>query len=268
MRAAVKARKAEAQVPSYIVDKDDNLPADSSARDYRTAIINRLFHRDNWADPLFPDRFPEPTTESYTRLIFWGHFLNNDNMLQKAIAAGEVFESKSALAVFLDLGQASLRVSRLAYTSGWAEIDGVYLQAAVEADVVLALSVLEAVEESNRWRLTSALFTHLAKVRSNQFLFSSVLAAHGKEGHEGLGDILPEQEEIPVPTSKDKIKAGWDSESAVLEKPAAKVILENAALSASAGGFCWARAVRLFAGAVAAGAEARLRVWGFIGPIM
>ena len=39
-----------------------------------------------------------------------------------------------------------------------------------------------------------------------------------------------------------------------------QVILENAALSASAGSFCWGRAARLFAGAVAAGAEARAQV--------
>ncbi|CAE7750285.1 unnamed protein product, partial [Symbiodinium sp. CCMP2456] len=100
---------------------------------------------------------------------------------------------RQALTIFLDLGRFSLRISRLACTGliascarflGWQlalQAQQRLQEAAVEADVVLALSALEAVEESNRWRLTSALFTHLAKeVRGNEFLFSSLLSAHGK----------------------------------------------------------------------------------------
>ncbi|CAE7616253.1 unnamed protein product [Symbiodinium sp. CCMP2592] len=114
---------------------------------------------------------------------------------------------------------------------------------AVETDVVLALSVLEAVEEANRWRLASALFTHLAKeVRSNEFLFSSVLSAHGKVG-------------LWQPALA--IREAWCHVEAKTQ-----VILQNAALSASAGSFCWGRAARLFAGAVAAGAEATSVTFG------
>ena len=101
--------KSSGQLPPYILNMYESPPPGTSARAYRTAMVNRLFHREadgslrlRSSDPMFTqakkayeDKYHKATTESYTRMIFAGMFFaNDDNKLQAAIDKGEVLESK------------------------------------------------------------------------------------------------------------------------------------------------------------------------------
>ena len=101
--------KSSGQLPPYILNMYESPPPGTSARAYRTAMVNRLFHREQdgslrlrSSDPMFTqakkayeDKYHKATTESYTRMIFAGMFFaNDDTKLQAAIEKGEVLESK------------------------------------------------------------------------------------------------------------------------------------------------------------------------------
>ncbi|CAE7263672.1 Rf1 [Symbiodinium natans] len=158
---------------------------------------------------------------------------------------------RQALTIFGGLARLSLRSSLLACTglvASCAQTLGWQLAVAAQQglrrvgtniDGIFACSLLETLEEANRWRLGVALAAHLSKeVRSNEFIHTALVSARGKVGHWRPALALRE---------------AWFAKEA---QP--KVALENAALSAcaAAGGLGWQRAGELLAGAVALGVEA------------